>query len=88
MTTEAMNCKELVELVTDYFEERLPATERERFEAHLMTCQGCQAYLEQMRLTIKTLGRLTEESIAPEAQQDLLQIFRNWKTRSSNSTDL
>lgn len=88
MTIEEMSCKELVELVTDYFEERLPATERERFEAHLAACQGCQAYLEQMRLTIKTLGRLTEENIAPEAQQDLLQVFRDWKVSSDHSTEL
>lgn len=74
-----MSCKELVELVTDYFEERLPSTERERFEAHLVTCQGCQNYLAQMRQTIRLMGKLTEESIAPEAQKELLRVFGDWK---------
>ena len=56
-------CQELVELVTDYLEGRLPPLERLRFEAHLAQCGGCRTYLEQMRQTIRALGRLTEDSI-------------------------
>ena len=81
MTLNEMTCKELVELITDYFEERLSLTDRERFETHLVTCQGCQTYLEQMRQTIKMMGRLTEETITPEMQQELLQVFRAWKVQ-------
>ncbi len=75
-----LTCKELVELVTDYFEDKLPATERDRFEAHLITCQGCQIYLGQMRQTIGLLGHLTEDSVPSEISQELLKVFRNWKT--------
>ncbi len=74
-----INCKELVELVTEYFEGTLPNVDRLRFEAHLNTCEGCQNYLDQMRQTIYTPGKLTEESIEPEAKEKLLQLFRNWK---------
>jgi anti-sigma factor RsiW len=81
MAINDMNCNELVELVTDYFEERLPAPERERFEAHLVTCQGCQSYLAQMRRTIHLTGNLSEESIAPDAQHELLRVFRDWKAK-------
>jgi len=76
-----MNCNELVELVTDYFEERLPATERERFEAHLVTCHGCQNYLAQMQQTMRLTGKLSEESFTPEAQHELLRVFRDWKAK-------
>ena len=72
-------CQELVELVTDYLESRLPASERRRFDAHLVTCDGCRRYLEQMRLTIRALGRLPEESITSEARERLLDAFRDWK---------
>jgi hypothetical protein len=34
-----------------------------------------------MRQTINLLGELTEEHIAPDTQQELLQVFRNWKGR-------
>jgi predicted anti-sigma-YlaC factor YlaD len=74
-------CRELVELVTDYLEGALSAGERARFEEHLRGCSGCRAYLEQMRLTIQALGRLTEEAIPPEAKQELLRVFRDWKRR-------
>jgi anti-sigma factor RsiW len=74
-----LNCQELVELVTDYLEGALPPAEFARFEAHLTECDGCTRYLDQMRLTIAAIGRLTEESIEPEARADLLQLFRDWK---------
>jgi len=79
MADAALTCKELVELVTDYLEDALPPPDRDRFEAHLQTCTGCTRYLDQMRRTIRVMGKLTEASIEPEAQQNLLQIFRNWK---------
>ena len=42
-------CNELVELVTDYLEERLPDLDVERLEAHLSICEGCRNYVDQMR---------------------------------------
>jgi anti-sigma factor RsiW len=76
-------CQELVELVTDYLEGRLAPLDQLRFEAHLAQCRGCRTYLEQMRQTIRALGRLAEESIDTEAKERLLSVFRDWK-RSPN----
>ena len=47
-----MACAELVEVITDYLEGKLPAGDRRRFERHLRACDGCDAYLDQMRTTI------------------------------------
>ena len=80
MNNNEMTCQELVELVTDYFEGTLDLVERARFEAHVAECDGCRIYLQQMQQTISVCGMLTEESIAPEAKQELLQLFRNWKS--------
>ena len=41
----------VVELVTDYLEGALSATERERFDEHIAGCPYCEIYLEQMRQT-------------------------------------
>ena len=57
----------------------MPAAEHARFNAHLALCSGCRTYLEQMRQTIRALGRLAEESIEPEAKQQLLAAFRDWR---------
>ncbi|MBV9169701.1 MAG: zf-HC2 domain-containing protein [Chloroflexi bacterium] len=78
-----MPCQELVELVTDYLENRLPDATRARFEAHLGQCSGCRTYLEQMRQTLRALGRLPTESIEPAARERLLEVFRDWKRRSA-----
>ena len=75
-----MTCQELVELVTDYLEGALAPAERERFEQHLEGCQGCRAYLAQMRCTIQTAARLTEDSLPAEAKEELLGLFRRWQT--------
>jgi anti-sigma factor RsiW len=80
MTANELTCRELVELVTEYFEGSLPRRERKRFEAHISKCKWCTAYLHQMRETIRTLGVLTEDSIEPEARDELLAAFREWKT--------
>ena len=74
-----MRCKELVELVTDYFENTLPAEERLRFEEHLTVCHGCVNYVEQMRATVDAVGVLREESIPQDARDALLKAFRDWK---------
>jgi len=74
-----MTCKELVELVTAYFERSLSADDQARFESHLRMCPGCALYVEQMRQTITLVGGLREEDVAAPAQERLLQAFREWK---------
>ena len=71
-----MNCQQLVELVTDYLEGRLPDDERARVEAHLAACDNCTAYIEQMRLTLYALGRIPEETITQAARDELIAVFR------------
>ncbi len=78
---EDMTCKELVELVTEYLEGRLPEDEHARFEAHLEDCEGCLIYLDQMRRTIATFGSLPLDSVTPQMEDTLLGAFRRWKKR-------
>ena len=78
-TYEELSCQELVELVTDYLEGALPDELRDRFDAHIAHCSGCQTYLEQMRATIRVTGMLTPESLSPEAESTLLEAFRGWR---------
>jgi predicted anti-sigma-YlaC factor YlaD len=75
-------CKELVELVTDYFEGALPVEERLRVEEHLVMCSWCRDYLEQMRATIATTGELREADLDPAMRDRLLEAFRGFRTAS------
>jgi anti-sigma factor RsiW len=76
-----MACRELVELVTEYLEERLSPEDRARFEAHLAACEACRAFLDQFRQTIRALGRLPEESLSPAARAALLAAFKGFPRR-------
>lgn len=76
-----MPCRELVELVTDYLEDRLSPVDRARFDAHLDACDACRRYVEQFRDTIRRLGSLPEESLSPEMRNTLLDAFRDWSRR-------
>lgn len=71
-------CQELVELVTAYLEGALNATDRARFEAHIAGCDACTMYLEQMRVTITTVGRIPEESLSPTLVSELGLAFADW----------
>jgi predicted anti-sigma-YlaC factor YlaD len=72
-------CIEVVEVVTDYLEGVMPARKRRLLEQHLIGCDGCEAYIEQMRRTIETTGRLREEDVPPELEERLLAAFESWK---------
>jgi anti-sigma factor RsiW len=74
-----LSCAQIVELVTAYLEGALEADDRERFEEHLVFCDGCDHYLEQMRLTIEVTGRIEPGEVPPELEERLLEAFRGWR---------
>jgi predicted anti-sigma-YlaC factor YlaD len=76
-----ISCQEVVELVNDYLEGTLTPHEASLFEQHVNFCDGCDWYLDQMRTTISTVGRVSEEEVPPEARDRLLGAFREWKRR-------
>jgi predicted anti-sigma-YlaC factor YlaD len=76
---EQLSCQELVELVTAYSENALSAEDHARFEEHLDVCEGCRNYVEQMKATVATVGRLRPDDLSPETEKALLDAFRGWK---------
>jgi len=81
LSAPELSCRELVRLITDYLEGTLSVRDRRRFDRHLRGCDGCTTYVEQMRQTIRLAGTLTEEDISPAAREELLAVFRDWKSR-------
>jgi len=74
-----LSCQELSDLITEYLEGSLTFSEKIRFQIHLGFCSGCRNYLNQMKYTIRTLGKLPPESMPTEVRDELLQRFRTWK---------
>jgi anti-sigma factor RsiW len=73
-------CREVMELITGYLDDALPADTREAVEAHLSLCDGCTTVLEEFRRTIALTGMLTEEQLTPVQRTTLLDAFRGWAT--------
>jgi anti-sigma factor RsiW len=76
---EELSCREVVEILGDYLDGAMTPEDRARLEQHLADCDGCTAYLEQLRTTVRLSGRLSEEAVSPEAMAPLLEAFRAWR---------
>jgi predicted anti-sigma-YlaC factor YlaD len=72
-------CQEVVELASEYLEGAMTPEQMTRFELHLNLCDGCYAFLEQVRTTSEIAGLLPEEQIPEEIKTQLLAAFRDWK---------
>ena len=76
---DAMDCNELVELVTAYLDGALDDNTRARFEAHLTECDGCENYLQQFRETVRTVGKIGDDELDPGFRKRLLDAFKDFK---------
>ena len=74
-----LTCSEVVELVTEYLDRALDPEEATLVEQHLNFCDGCLWYVEQIRATIETVGRIEPEEVPPDVRDRLLTAFRDWK---------
>ncbi|MFL6136330.1 MAG: anti-sigma factor family protein [Frankiaceae bacterium] len=72
-----IDCRTLVELLTDYLEGALEEPALTRLERHLEVCPPCRDYLDQLRATIRALGAVPAVDQLPPATRDgLLAAFR------------
>lgn len=79
MSSTEITCKELVELVTDYLDHRMPAEQRLRFEEHIAFCSPCAVYLEQIRQTITVTGALREDDLDQQSRDAMLNVFKDFR---------
>ena len=77
--TRDIACQQAVELVTDYLEGDLPRRARRRFERHLAACDGCSAYLDQVRAVLRATGSAGPEDLDPSTLEGLVQLFRDFE---------
>ena len=77
MSTDLV-CREVVELISGYLDDALPADVRAAVDAHLAGCDGCTMVLEEFKQTIALTGMLTEEQVTPAQRDILLAAFRGW----------
>ena len=72
--------------MTEYLEGALPAERVELVEQHLVMCDWCKTYLEQLEATVRALPETAEpEPVSPETELVLLGAFREWKAGSESA---
>jgi predicted anti-sigma-YlaC factor YlaD len=72
---DEVTCQQFVELVTDYFEGALEPRAQSQVEEHLVMCDWCVTYVEQMQATIGALRELKVER-PPEPPESVLEALR------------
>lgn len=75
MNRDDVQCREVVDVLTDYLEGAMPPEQRAALEQHLLTCEGCTNYVEQLRMSIALTGRLQEEDVPPQVMDRILNMF-------------
>jgi anti-sigma factor RsiW len=66
MTQKTSRCTDLVKLLADFVEERLPPLVHASLERHLSACPRCVAQLKTYRSTLSLLHSIKEEDLPPE----------------------
>ncbi len=82
--SKVLVCQDVVELLSDYLEETLLPQMQEQVADHLAGCEGCTAYVNQLRQTIHMLRTLAEDPMPPSTREELLVVFQNWKRAQEN----
>jgi anti-sigma factor RsiW len=76
-----MTCRELIDFLLEYVEERLSAEERERFDTHLRICPDCRTYLDTYGKTVELTRLAADDTIPPEVPEDLIQAILRSRNR-------
>ena len=78
VTTDEVTCQQFVELVTDYFEGALAERTLSQVEEHLVMCDWCVTYAEQLQSTIVALRELRQPA-SPDPPAAALATLRSKK---------
>ena len=69
-------CRDMSELVTDYMERATPLRVRLGMWLHLLQCDACRHYYDQVRKTVQMLASRSSAPPAPETEDSLLAAAR------------
>lgn len=74
-----LSCKDITDLLTDYLEGQMSFADRMQIKMHLAMCGHCRNYVDQLKLTVDSCGRIPEPEVDEHLEQELLSVFRDWR---------
>jgi anti-sigma factor (TIGR02949 family) len=69
-----LTCRDLIDVIDEYLDGRLPAAEISALERHLAGCEACRAYLATYRRT-RALGARAGRVEMPDEMRARLRLF-------------
>lgn len=72
-----LECRQIAELLGDYFDGTLPRETKELIDFHIDGCPPCVAFLNTYRGTMDAARRLPDVPIPTEMKSRLLAVLKN-----------
>ncbi len=73
-----LSCKDITEHANAYLDKELPISKRLSMRMHLFICVNCRRYMNQLHITIQTLGRMKkQESVDAALSKHLIECFKH-----------
>ena len=72
-------CRDMSELVTDYMERATPLRVRLGMWLHLLQCDACRRYFDQVRRTVQLLGSRPPAPPEPATEDSVLAAARGYQ---------
>ncbi len=74
------NCKEVLALLSDYFDLELPADACEQIEHHLAECSPCEEFADSLRTTVELCRKFRpDEMPQPLSDQARTELEQAWR---------
>ena len=83
-----LECKEVVELVTEFLGSALAPADRARLEQHLLVCPPCTLHVAQVKATIAHIAALRASEAPVDVSPALVDLFRQWKKKRTGDGDV
>jgi hypothetical protein len=78
-----VNCVETLDLMGAALEGSVPGDLRPDFDLHIEHCRVCRVFLEQLTVTVQTLGQLPRPAAPNPRRAELIERFRRGPGRRS-----
>ena len=69
-----LRCTTVADLATQYLEQELSAAQQTSYETHLLICDNCMAYLQDIRELVASLSALPVDPVDPAELQRILDL--------------
>ena len=81
-----MNCRELLELLSEYIEGELPPELRGEIECHVEECPQCKLVIDTLKLTIKLYNCLEPCTLPEKIKEEVLGKLKALHERRKHGT--